>query len=161
MAYEYHSRWLIAAPIDVVWTALTEVETWPQWWPYVRHVETLKRGDATGLGAIRRIAWGSRLPYGFTLDVECTEVRHERLLRGRARGHLEGEGVWTLAAQGEQRTEVRYTWTLDVNRPWMKLTAPLMAPVFRWNHEGVMRGGERGLVRWVGASHTAPPQAIA
>ena len=145
MAYEYHSRWLIQAPIEAVWDALTEVETWPQWWPFVKRVQTLRRGDASGLGAIRRIDWASRLPYGFTLDVECVEVERLRLLRGRSRGHLEGVGVWRLAPQGAQTTEVRYTWQLDVNRPWMKLTAPLMAPVFRWNHEGVMRGGETGL----------------
>jgi uncharacterized protein YndB with AHSA1/START domain len=74
MAYEYHSRWLIAAAPDLVWAALTDVEAWPRWWRYVRRVETLRRGDATGLGAIRRIDWGSRLPYGFTLDVECTDA---------------------------------------------------------------------------------------
>jgi uncharacterized protein YndB with AHSA1/START domain len=152
MAYEYRSRWLIAAPRDAVWAALTEVETWPRWWPYVRRVETLRRGDSSGLGAIRRIDWASRLPYGFTLDVECIEVQRERLLRGRSRGHLEGEGVWTLAPHDDGGTEVRYTWTLDVNRPWMKLAAPLMTPVFRWNHEGVMRGGEAGLARWVAAA---------
>lgn len=159
MAFEYHSRWLIAAPIDAVWAALTDVEAWPQWWPHVRRVETLRRGDATGLGAIRRIDWGSRLPYGFTLDVECTEVQRERLLRGRSRGHLEGEGVWTLAPHDAGGTEVCYSWTLDVNRLWMKLTAPLMAPVFRWNHEGVMRGGERGLAHRVGLLR--PPGAQA
>jgi uncharacterized protein YndB with AHSA1/START domain len=145
MAYEYHSHWPIEAPIEVVWAALTEVETWPQWWPFVKRVQTLRRGDASGLGAIRRIDWGSRLPYGFTLDVECTEVQRLRLLRGRSRGHLEGEGLWTLAPRGDDQSDVRYTWRLDVNRPWMKLAAPLMAPVFRWNHEGVMCGGAKGL----------------
>jgi hypothetical protein len=87
------------------------------------------------------------LPYGFTLDVECTEVQRQRLVRGRSRGHLEGEGVWTLVPRDASNTDVRYTWKLDVNRRWMKLSAPLMAPVFRWNHEGVMRGGQLGLAR--------------
>jgi uncharacterized protein YndB with AHSA1/START domain len=146
-AYEYRSHWLIPAPLERVWAVLTEVESWPAWWPYVKRVETLRRGDASGLGAIRRIDWGSRLPYGFTLDVECTEVQRLQLLRGRSRGHLEGEGVWTLAPRDAGSTDVRYCWRLDVNRPWMKLAAPLMAPVFRWNHEGVMRGGQLGLAR--------------
>jgi uncharacterized protein YndB with AHSA1/START domain len=147
MAYEYHSHWRIDAPIETVWAALTEVEAWPHWWPFVKRVQTLRRGEPSGLGAVRRIEWGSRLPYGFTLDVECTEVQRLKLLRGSSRGHLEGEGVWMLAPLGGDATEVRYTWRLAVNRPWMKLTAPLMAPVFRWNHEGVMHGGERGLAQ--------------
>jgi hypothetical protein len=29
----------------------------------------------------------------------------------------------------------------------MRWLAPLLAPVFRWNHDGVMRAGEAGLRR--------------
>lgn len=150
--FEYHSHWPIAAPIEEVWHALTEVDDWPQWWPYVVRVQTLERGDADGLGSVRRIDWTSRLPYGFTLEVTCTEVRRLRLLRAQARGDLAGEGVWTLEPAGPARTDVRYVWRLDVHKPWMRLTAPLMAPVFRWNHEGVMAGGCAGLRRRLGSA---------
>lgn len=147
MAYEYVSDWRLDAPPAAVWQALTEVESWPQWWPYVKRVQTLRKGEPSGVGAIRRIAWGSRLPYGFTLDVECTEADRERRLVGAARGDLEGTGVWELAPLAGGGTAVRYTWTLAVNTRWMRVVAPLAAPVFRWNHEGVMRGGRDGLAR--------------
>ena len=62
-------------------------------------VQTLREGDADGLGAIRRITWSSRLAYGFTLDVEGTETRRHQLLRGRASGDLEGEGLWLLRSE--------------------------------------------------------------
>jgi carbon monoxide dehydrogenase subunit G len=146
--YSYVSDWRIEAPPAAVWHALTEVEDWPRWWPYVRGVQTLRPGDAAGLGAVRRIRWSSRLPYGFTLDVECTEVQPERRLRGRSRGALEGEGLWELWPEGEA-TRVRYTWQLALNTRWMRLMAPLLSGVFRWNHEGVMRGGRDGLLRWL------------
>lgn len=146
MNYEYVSRWRIDAPPAAVWSALTEVEGWPEWWPYVKRVQTLKKGDASGVGAIRRVDWGSRLPYGFTLDVECVEADRERRLRGLATGNLHGEGVWELAAR-DGGTDVRYTWRLALNTRWMRLVAPLASPLFRWNHEGVMRGGHDGLVR--------------
>lgn len=42
-------------------------------------------------------------------------------------------------------TRVRYTWRLHLNTAWMRYAAPLLAPVFRSNHEGVMRGGALGL----------------
>jgi len=45
-------------------------------------------------------------------------------------------------------TRVRYTWTLSLHTRWRRLAAPLMVPVFRWNHEGVMRSGGQGLARW-------------
>lgn len=157
--FEYHSHWPIEAPVEAVWAALTEVDDWPQWWPYVARVQTLRRGDADGLGSLRRIDWTSRLPYGFTLEVECTEVQRLRLLRARACGDLAGEGLWTLDRRGAGATDLRYVWRLDVNRPWMRITAPLMAPVFRWNHEGVMAGGCAGLRRHLqqaGAGRVSP-----
>jgi len=144
MSYLYISDWQLAAPPAAVWDALLEVEAWPQWWKHVRRVQTLERGDASGLGARRRITWSSRLPYGFTLEVRCTESQPQRLLRGSARGDLEGEGLWELRPDGAG-TAVRYTWRLDLNTRWMKIAAPLMAPAFRWNHEGVMQAGLTGL----------------
>jgi len=151
MDYEYISHWSLDAGPAVVWAELTEVEQWPRWWPYVKRVQTLKRGDASGVGAVRRITWGSRLPYGFTLDVECVEAERERRLRGRATGQLQGDGLWELSPADGGGTDVRYTWRLGVNTRWMKLVAPVASPVFRWNHEGVMRGGLQGLRR-----HLAP-----
>jgi uncharacterized protein YndB with AHSA1/START domain len=150
-AYEYVTHWRLAAPLERVWKALVEVEEWPRWWPYVRQVQTLRTGDADGLGAIRRIVWSSRLPYGFTLDVEGIESQRGRLLRARATGDLEGEGLWLLQPEADGAvTAVDYTWRLDLNTRWMRTVAPLMAPVFRWNHEGVMRGGGEGLARYLG-----------
>jgi len=148
--YEYLSHWHLAAPVEAVWTALTEVESWPAWWPHVRRVQTLRAGDADGLGALRRITWGTRLPYGFTLEVEATQMQRHRRLRARARGDLQGEGLWELHDEDGIATSARYTWRLDLNTRWMRMTAPLMAPVFRWNHEGVMRGGAEGLARHLG-----------
>lgn len=153
--YEYVSDWHLDAPIEVVWSALTDAESWPQWWPYVRSVQTLRpgkrRGADEGLGALRRIAWRTRLPYGFTLDVHVVEVQRLHRLVGHATGGLEGTGTWELRAEGST-TRVRYTWALALNTRWMRLTAPLMSPVFRWNHEGVMRGGAQGLARHLGVA---------
>jgi hypothetical protein len=75
-------------------------------------------------------------------------VRHRRL-RGCARGQLDGMGTWELSAEGET-TRVRYIWCVDLTTRWMRFIAPVAAPVFRWNHDGVMRAGARGLARHLG-----------
>jgi uncharacterized protein YndB with AHSA1/START domain len=151
--YEYVSDWHLDAPVEAVWRSLVDVETWPTWWRFVRSVQTLRAGqrdgNAEGLGAIRRIAWGSRLPYGFTLEVEAIESQRHRRLAGHATGGLEGTGTWELQPEGST-TRVRYTWKLALSTRWMRMAAPLMAPVFRWNHEGVMHGGAVGLARHLG-----------
>ena len=147
--FQLVSRWHVAAPIDAVWEALKATAEWPCWWRYVNSVQEIEPGDADGLGAVRHIAWRSRLPYGVAFDVEVVELQRPRLMRGVARGQLNGVGVWELEPDGPT-TRVRYTWCVDLNRRWMRLVAPLAAPVFRWNHNGVMRSGAQGLARHLG-----------
>jgi carbon monoxide dehydrogenase subunit G len=147
-AFDLVSHWRIAAPVDRVWQALAEPEHWPRWWPYVRAVHTLRRGDASGVGSVRRIEWATRLPYRITIEVEAVEATQHQRLRGRSRGELDGEGLWLLCGQGTH-TEVTYLWRVELRKPWMRLLAPLLAPVFRWNHDGLMRAGEAGLARWL------------
>jgi len=82
------------------------------------------------------------------------------LLVGCATGDMAGTGTWELAVAGAgTRVRVRDTWTLDLHTRWMRLAAPFMAPLFRWNHEDVMRAGGRGLARWLGPP-AAYPRAL-
>jgi hypothetical protein len=144
--FDLVSHWRIHAPVARVWAELTDPAGWPRWWPYVRGVRTLRKGDPDGVGAVRRMEWATRLPYRLVIDVEAVEsVRHQRL-RGRSRGHLVGDGLWLLRAE-PGFTDVTYVWRVSLTRRWMRWLAPLLAPVFRWNHAGVMRAGEDGLRR--------------
>jgi len=143
------SHWHIAAPIDTVWAALKATEQWPTWWRYVKAVREIQPGDAEGLGAVRHITWSSRLPYGVAFDVEVVEMQRPRFMRGRARGQLDGIGTWELAPDADT-TRVRYLWCVDLTTRWMRLVAPIAAPVFRWNHNGVMRAGAEGLAEHLG-----------
>ena len=142
--FEYVTEWHFDAPVEAVWEALADVERWPQWWPHVRAVRTLERGGLRGHGTVHRIRWSSRLPYGFTIDVRTIDSLAPLRLHGRATGDMAGVGLWQLRREGPC-THLRYTWNLALHRRWMRLLAPLLAPVFRWNHEGVMRAGMRGL----------------
>ena len=144
--FDLVSHWRIPAPVERVWSALADPEGWPRWWPYVHSVRTLQRGDADGLGSVRRIEWATRLPYRIVIEVEAVESLRPERLRGRSRGQLRGEGLWLLRGDGVW-TEVTYVWRVEVTQRWMRLLAPLLAPAFRWNHDGVMRAGEAGLVR--------------
>lgn len=153
--FDLISHWRIPASVDRVWAALADPEGWPHWWSYVRTVRTLRRGDPSGVGSVRRIQWSTRLPYDIVIEVEAVEaVRHERL-RGRSRGQLRGEGIWLLRSAGDL-TDVTYVWRVELAKPWMRWLAPLLAPVFRWNHDGVMRAGEAGLTRHLAGPAVAP-----
>lgn len=149
--FDLLSHWRIDAPVERVWAALADPASWPRWWPHVRAVQTLREGDADGIGSLRRLHWATRLPYRIVIEVEAVEALRPQRLRGIARGQLDGEGLWLLRAV-DGHTEVSYRWRVQVRQRWMRWLAPLLAPVFRWNHDGVMRAGEAGLRR-----HLAPP----
>ena len=143
------SHWHLGAPIDTVWQALYAVEHWPRWWKYVRAVEEIQKGDASGVGAVRRYTWASRLPYQLSFQMRSTVVDRPHRLEGEAIGELTGTGRWTLTGLGAS-TRVRYDWEVATTRPWMNLLAPLLAPAFRWNHGQVMAQGGRGLAQYLG-----------
>jgi hypothetical protein len=148
------TRWIIPAPIETVWTALHDVAQWPQWWKYVKQVTELEPGDAEGVGATRRFVWATRLPYHVRFDMRTLRVRRPVLIEGRACGDLNGIGRWELQTV-ERHTLVRYEWRVSADKPWMKVFAPLLKPVFEWNHDEVMRAGKEGLLRHL--SCTAVP----
>lgn len=156
--FDLVSHWRLPAPVEPVWAALTAPETWPTWWPCVRSVQTLRQGAADGLGAVRRIEWATRLPYTVLVEIEAVEVVRFERLRGRSRGHLQGEGLWLLRPDGAC-TNVTYLWRVELRQPWMRLSAPLLAPVFRWNHDALMRAGSTGLTRHLAQSVHSPQRA--
>jgi len=152
-ARQFHlvTHWHLDAPIRRVWEALSKPGDWPRWWRYVRAVEQLAPGDDEGIGAVRRYTWTSRLPYRIRFDMRTTALQEPVLMEGVASGDLQGSGRWQLQSEGST-TRVRYDWIVLVDKPWMRLFAPVLAPAFAWNHNQVMREGGRGLAAHIGAN---------
>jgi carbon monoxide dehydrogenase subunit G len=148
------SDWSLAAPIDAVWDALKHPTEWPRWWPFVRTVDELDAGDADGVGARYRFHWSSRLPYSIRLLTHVTEIERPRRIVARAEGDLRGTGTWRLDGDG-RATRVQYTWSVDLDRAWMRAFLPLLRPAFAWNHNAVMAAGERGLSAYLAATRAA------
>ncbi len=150
--YSLVTRWVLEAPIERVWDALTVPAEWPRWWRYVESVSELEPGQANGLGALRRYVWSSRLPYRLAFEMRTTGIERPFAIEGVASGELNGIGRWDLREVGEDTTRVQYTWTVATDKAWMNALAPLLAPVFEWNHDQVMRSGGEGLARHLGAT---------
>jgi uncharacterized protein YndB with AHSA1/START domain len=146
--FDLVSHWRIKAPITLVWEVLTDIERWSLWWPYVRNVRSLRPGRADGLGCQWRIEWATRLPYRLLIDVETIDMKKPEHLRGRSTGQLQGEGIWLLRFE-DGITNITYVYRVELATAWMRWLAPLLAPIFRWNHEAVMRAGGVGLARYL------------
>ncbi|ALS60892.1 SRPBCC family protein [Pandoraea norimbergensis] len=164
---EYHflTLWRLTAPLEEVWDTIRDVDHWARWWPCVREVQTLDAGGADGVGALRRLTWHGALPYSLTFDTRVTHVESMREIRVEASGDAEGTGLWRFDTEGSI-TVVRYGWDVRTNRAWMSKLAPLAQPLFRWNHNYVMRRGGEGLAAVLNAhlveclDTDLPPAAI-
>lgn len=147
--YRFSTVWRVKASRQVVWDILCHPDLWPEWWDSLVQITELKKGDVQGIGALHRYTWKGALPYRLTFDIHVLTIEPLCLLEGEASGEVEGRGVWSLSEQGVE-TVVRYDWNIRTNTRWMNLLAPLAGPVFRWNHDRVMRDGAKGLARRLG-----------
>ena len=146
--YRFLTAWCLEAPIEPVWEAIYDSETWPQWWKGVEQVVELVPGDDNGVGQVGRYTWRSRLPYNLEFDMRTTRIERPSLMEGEAEGELAGIGRWNLfEAPQRGATAVLYEWNVRTTRPWMNLLAPIARPIFAWNHDYVMSNGGVGLAR--------------
>jgi uncharacterized protein YndB with AHSA1/START domain len=145
--YRFITNWNINAPVERVYAAIEDANSWPQWWRGVISTVELEPGDATGIGSIRRTVWKSALPYKLEFGSEVVRIEKNRLIEVRAFGQLDGRGVWQLESNGDDKTRARYDWTVQTTKPWMNVLSPIARPIFRWNHDVIMRWGEEGLDR--------------
>ncbi len=144
MKFQLVSEWHLAAPPEAVWAVLEAPEEWPRWWPEIRRVQLLQAGGNDDEGAVRRTWWTSRLPYGFVIDFTTRASEKPRMLAVEADGDLHGMGRWELEAI-PVGTRVRYTWQVTPLKAWMRWLAPLLSPLFAWNHHAVMKDGAAGM----------------
>lgn len=148
--FKFTTIWRITAPLLEVCDAVSQCHDWPQWWKGVETVEEFDPGDKDGIGSLRRFTWRGSLLYRLTFDVCVTRIVPLTIVEGRASGDVEGVGRWHFNETGGA-TEVRYEWQVRTNRLWMNLMAPVAGPLFKWNHNQVMRQGAEGMARLLNA----------
>lgn len=146
MQYSFLTTWLLASPREPVFEAIYDEAGWPEWWRGVEVAEELRPGNELGIGTVSRMVWRSLLPYRVEFEVTATKVERPSLMEGQAVGDLEGTGRWRLLEQ-DGVTAVLYEWNVATTKPWMNRMAPLLRPVFEWNHDWVMRRGGEGIAK--------------
>lgn len=148
--YRLVSVWCIEAPVQRVYDAICRPLRWPDWWRSVEDVVEIESGNELGVGSLQRYTWRGRLPYTLTFTIRVVRVKPLVEVEGVASGELEGSGGWYFSAEG-CATAVRYEWRVRTTKRWMNLLAPVAHPLFKWNHDAVMREGEKGLARLLNA----------
>jgi len=147
--YSFLTTWLLEAEREQVWEAIYDSERWPQWWNGVLEAEKLEEGDDAGIGQFGRYIWKAKLPYRVEFFIRTTKVERPFLLEGDATGELAGIGRWRLFEQ-DGVTAAIYEWNVHTTKAWMNALAPVAGPVFKSNHDYVMRNGGVGIAKLLG-----------
>jgi uncharacterized protein YndB with AHSA1/START domain len=147
--YAFLTAWRVAAPREAVFEVLHASERWPEWWDGLERVVTLEEGDDEGRGSLGLYTWRSVLRYRLEFEMRITRVERPHRMDGEATGDLTGTGIWRLY-EDDRATAVLFEWRVHTTRRWMNALAPAAGPVFRWNHDRLMRAGGHGLARRLG-----------
>lgn len=149
--YNLKTTWRLDAPRQPIWDALIAADEWPVWWRYVKNVELLHSGEVSSLSSTRRFTWTSKLPYRLCFEVSIRALDENNWIEADVSGDLKGTGKWVLS-DFENSTLVTYFWTVSTEKAWMNLLAPVLSPIFVWNHHQVMDEGAKGLARYLGVA---------
>lgn len=143
-AYQFRDQWFVKAPLEAVWPIIRDVSTYPRWWR--EFVEARRRNDIEGVGAVVWVHAKSALPYHMYFEVEATREEPPYLAAVKVRGDLNGEMVWKLSSEAGG-TRLAFEETVTTGKALLTVLAPLLKPLFAWNHAIMMKNGERGLRR--------------
>ena len=146
--YRFRSAWHVPGTVEAAWAAVSDLESWPQWWPAVTTAEVLERGDAHGVGRTVRFRLRAPLGYRLAVHIRVVDADPPRLVAADVDGQLRGHGRWELVSDAGG-VRVDQLWDVDVTRWWMRGLSPVAAPAFRWSHDRAARRGGEGLARWL------------
>lgn len=141
--FVFRSEWRLPASRDDVYAALRDVGSYPAWWPQVRIARRLD--EVSG-----ELHCRSLLPYDLVFVVR-REIEDPRrgILQVNQDGDLAGTSRWTISADGAATVAV-FDEDVVVNRGSVRRAGLFARPLLRFNHELMMRDGERGLRRYLG-----------
>jgi hypothetical protein len=148
--YKFITQWQIEAPVNDVWYAIYESDEWPNWWKGVVCVKMIKENDVNGINGIRAYTWKSALPYKLSFTIKLTEKQELKLLKGIASGELEGDGTW-LFNEENGVTKIQYNWNVKTTKTWMNYFVFILKPLFKLNHDIIMKWGAEGLAKKLNA----------
>jgi uncharacterized protein YndB with AHSA1/START domain len=140
--YAFLDEWDVDAPIEVVFDALADARTYPDWWTPV-YIDVQADGPPE-VGSASRQHFKGRLPYTLRTVSEIVRIDPPHELEVKVDGDLTGRGVWTLSER-DGRVHVRFDWRVHADRPLLRVLTPVLRPVFRWNHNWSVKRAIQGL----------------
>lgn len=136
--YRFQDSWSLAAPVERVFGAVVDLESYPRWWPDVRSVHQVDEDTA-------ELVCRAMLPYSLVIRMrrELDDPASGRMRVGLS-GDLEGSLAGVVTPHGDG-TRLVITQDVVARKRLLRRLAPLARPAFLLNHALMMWRGERGL----------------
>jgi len=133
--YHFVTHWKIQGKAEEIYEILRDGERYQEWWRPA-YVKTEKVGDQKVRALVRAL-----LPYTLEFTTELVREVKPLELELLSTGELEGKGVWKLEPNGAN-TAVTFYWDVRTNKRLLRWLSFLLKPLFKRNHDWVMRQGE-------------------
>jgi hypothetical protein len=159
--YRFVNTWRLAGNAEAVSEVLGDPKSYQDWWPCAwLDYEGIEHGDELGVGGVFRYKVKGWMPYTLKLTFHVRDVRTPHGFTVDATGDLVGQGIWTIAQDGD-RVEVRYEWRVRAERAFIRNLSGPLKPLFRSNHFWVMRNGARSLILELARRRATTPEELA
>ena len=147
----FDRTWSFAVAPDELWRALSRVEDFPRWWPWLREFS----GDGLVPGGRSVCVVRAPAPYTLRFTVTVREMVPGRLVDAEVEGDLTGPARLEVSAGNDGGSAARLAWEMELRRPVLVAAALVGRPVLEWGHDWVVANGvEQFLQRALGVDHS-------
>jgi len=148
--YLFHNSWKINAPVELIWNELINFKKWPAWCEGLESIEPLGQFSSLQEGNQVKSMWKGILPYTITFNAEIKDFTLYSFLSFSVTGDLHGNGTCHFLS-GNDFTNIHFTWNVSTTKLWMRMSSPLIRPLFIENHNRIMDQGLIGFKRMISA----------
>ena len=155
-AIEIQGCWRSTAGVHDVWTVLTDLTTWPEWWPAISDVDVVEPTEPALAAA--RLTFSTRPPLRplvTTLEV-VDQTAPNRLDVVIADGPLGGRGVFTIAEDPEGSRSC-YDVSLSVRSLLFRPLEPILRSATRSSGRARLERAGEDLARLAGGEPLPQP----
>ena len=135
-------RYRFASPPDVLWAAMTQVDAYQRWWPWLRAFD----GTTFAEGATWRCVVQPPLPYTLRFSIRLEEVGGPRFVTASIDGDITGHAAIDVTPI-DGGCELRLISTLSPRNAALRAVARVAQPLVRFGHDWVLDAGLRQFER--------------
>lgn len=148
--YMFHNSWKIHAPVELIWNELINYKKWPAWCEGLESIEPLDQYTNLREGNQIKSMWKGIFPYTITFNAEIRDFILYSFLSFNVTGDLSGKGTCHFLSC-QDVTHIHFTWDVSTTKLWMRMSSPLIRPLFIENHNRIMDQGLTGFKKMIHA----------